>query len=600
MSKSKYCESFDDGLFAENKWHHYHLASDESIVPATVKFMNTPLIRFFMAFTCVVALCQTARAQSYRSFDHDQALFPAPPSNQYSGVLVIKFRNGSNLTAAQTGLQSAAPGDAKELTYFQDALTRAKANSPRSEFTRPADQLQKERALAGQNTGRELPDLTQFFTIQVADYRAACELLQTLRTNRLVEMIYARPWPVPPPTPDMTFYQFYFESSGWNGYDINYARTRPGGNGSQARLIDIEYQWELDHEDLQKSPTNILWGTQYTGYGPDHGTAALGISAALHNSYGMEGIIYAGRIDMICATDSGGNWALADAINQAVSYTVPGDVILLEQQGYSYDFGDYCPVEYYPDVYSAIANATALNRVIIEPAGNGYLDLDDPGWGGIFQRTTRDSGAIMVGAGAEYDRSRCDFSDYGSRVDIQGWGDSSVATLGYGDLYGWSETNYYTWSFSGTSSASALSAGVAALFQSCARASYGFSIPTLLLRSLLAQTGYPQTYGLAGNIGPLPNLSNALASADATLRLRVTSILRTNANDILISWTTIGGFKYVVQTNAPLPTGAFTNNFADCGSVMQVPGSFASTTNYLDVGGARNRSARYYRIRLVP
>jgi len=561
--------------------------------------MNSSLIRFFVAFAGLAVFCQFAHALGYRSFDHDQSLYPIPSSNQYSGVLVVKFRNGSNLTAVQGGFQSAAPGDARDLAYIHEALIRAKANSPEREFTRPANNLQAERTLAERNAGGELPDLTQFFTLRVADYGAACELLQTMRTNRLVEVVYARPLPVPPPTPDLTPYQTYFAPAALNGYDVVYARTRPGGDGSQARLIDIEYQWELDHEDLQKSLTNILWGTQYTNFGPDHGTAVLGISAAIHNGYGMEGIVYGGRIDMICSTDSGGNWVLADAINQAVSFTAPGDVILLEQQGYSDELTNYCPVEYYPDVYSAIANATALNRVVIEPAGNGDLNLDDPAWGGIFQRATRDSGAIMVGAGTAEDRSRCSFSDYGSRVDIQGWGDWSVATLGYGDLYGWSETNYYTWSFSGTSSASALSAGVAALLQSCARASYGFSLPTLMLRSNLVQSGYPQTYGLAGNIGPLPNLSNALVTADATLPLRITSILRTNTTNILISWTTVGGLNYALQTDSPPVGGGFTNNFADFSPVIQMPGSFASTTNYLDVGGATNRSSRFYRVRLV-
>ncbi len=553
-----------------------------------------------MVFAGLVAFYQITRAQGYRSFDHDQSLYPIPSSNQYSGVLVVKFRNGSNLTTARNGFQSAVSGDAEDLTRIHDALLQAKVNSPEREFTRSTNVLKLERALAEGNAGRELPDLAQFFTLHVADYGAACKLIQSLRTNRLVEVVYARPLPVRPPTPDFTPYQFYFDSGALDGYDVLYARTRPGGDGSRARLIDIEYQWELDHEDLQKSPTNILWGTQYTGYGPDHGTAVLGISAAIHNGYGMDGIIYAGHIDLICATDSGGNWALADAINQAVSFTAPGDVILLEQQGYNYALTNYCPVEYYPDVYSAIANATALNRVIIEPAGNGYLNLDDPAWGGIFQRATRDSGAIMVGAGLPEDRSRCDFSDYGSRVDIQGWGDWPVATLGYGDLYGSSETNYYTLDFGGTSSASALSAGVAALIQSCARASYGFSLPPLLLRSLLVQSGYPQTFGLAGNIGPLPDLSNALLTADATLPLRITSIVRTNTTNILITWATVGGLKYALQTNRPTAGGGLANNFTDRSPVIQMPGYLPSYTNYLDVGGATNQLARFYRVRLVP
>jgi hypothetical protein len=121
-----------------------------------------------------------------------------------------------------------------------------------------------------------------------------------------------------------------------------------------------------------------------------------------------------------------------------------------------------------------------------------------------------------------------------------------------------------------------------------------------MLRSNLVQSGYPQTYGVAGNIGPLPNLSNAMVAADALLPLRITSILKTNTTDILIAWTTVGGLKYVLQTNGLLAGGSFTNNFADFSSVIQVPGSLASTTNYLDVGGATNQLLRFYRVRLVP
>src|SRR4029077_10449181 len=90
-------------------------------------------------------------------------------------------------------------------------------------------------------------------------------------------------------------------------------------------------------------------------------------------------------------------------------------------------------------------------------AGNGAVDLDDnlyetpdPGfpasWKNPFRRANRDSGAILIGAGAPPqgthnrtlygpDRSRLDFSNYGSAVDAQGWG-REVTTCGYGDLQG--------------------------------------------------------------------------------------------------------------------------------------------------------------------
>ncbi len=78
---------------------------------------------------------------------------------------------------------------------------------------------------------------------------------------------------------------------------------------------------------------------------------------------------------------------------------------------------------------------------------------------------------------------------------------------------------------------------------------------------------------------------------------RVVSITP-QADDIKITWTTIGGDSYVVQTNAPPLVGSYTNNFTDLSPTIVIPGLSLGTTNYLDVGGATNRPARYYRIHL--
>jgi subtilisin family serine protease len=85
------------------------------------------------------------------------------------------------------------------------------------------------------------------------------------------------------------------------------------------------------------------------------------------------------------------------------------------------------------------------------------------------------TGAIMVGAGGPprdgfKDRERLDFSNYGGRVDVQGWG-RKVATLDYGDLQACDGDGerHYTGEFSGTSSASPIVAGAAVILQGIAR-----------------------------------------------------------------------------------------------------------------------------------
>jgi hypothetical protein len=124
-------------------------------------------------------------------------------------------------------------------------------------------------------------------------------------------------------------------------------------------------------------------------------------------------------------------------------------------------------------------------------------------WGNPFRRGVRDSGAILVGAGAPPpgthgqnwgpDRSRLDFSNYGSAVDVQGWG-REVTTTGYGDLQGGvSEDTWYTDRFSGTSSASPIVVGALGCVQGAMRAGGGPPLTPAAARNLLRTTGSPQT-----------------------------------------------------------------------------------------------------------
>jgi hypothetical protein len=150
---------------------------------------------------------------------------------------------------------------------------------------------------------------------------------------------------------------------------------------------------------------------------------------------------------------------------------------------------------------------------VVVAAGNGSMNLDSAIDGGAFNRAGRDSGAILVGAGTgNGGRAAECWTNHGSRVDVQGWGDS-VATLGYGTLaqVNGADTNqWYSNSFSGTSSASPIVVSAVADLQG-ARIAHGLGVATpSAMRSLLASTGTPQT-GIK-NIGPLPNLRAALDS----------------------------------------------------------------------------------------
>jgi len=204
----------------------------------------------------------------------------------------------------------------------------------------------------------------------------------------------------------------------------------------------------------------------------------------------------------------------ARAIGLATSKLKAGDVIIIEQQSPVCGLEDFGPLEYYQDVFDAVSAATAKGIVVVAAAGNGDVNLDRDTCLGAFDRAKRDSQAIIVGAGSSTDRTKLDFSTYGSRVDVQGWGEN-VATTGYGDAYNPSNDarRFYTRGFNGTSSATPIVAGTVLVIQGVRKACGLPPATPLEMRDLLVRTGAKQGSPRARNIGPLPNLQAALKAS---------------------------------------------------------------------------------------
>jgi hypothetical protein len=70
-------------------------------------------------------------------------------------------------------------------------------------------------------------------------------------------------------------------------------------------------------------------------------------------------------------------------------------------------------------------------------------------------------------------------------------------------------------------------------------------------------------------------------------------------NDVHVTWNTAGGHTNMLQVVTGEVGGSFTNTFEDLPPQIIVTGSGDTMTNQLDVGGATNTPARYYRVRLV-
>jgi hypothetical protein len=106
-----------------------------------------------------------------------------------------------------------------------------------------------------------------------------------------------------------------------------------------------------------------------------------------------------------------------------------------------------------------------------------------------------------------------DFATYGSRIDVHGWGEN-IITLGYGNSFNGEhqleEDNNYTDTFGGSSGAGPIVAGAAASIQGIAFNRGLAPYDSIEMRTLLTTTGTAQTHDLARNIGPLPNLRDAI------------------------------------------------------------------------------------------
>jgi len=301
--------------------------------------------------------------------------------------------------------------------------------------------------------------------------------------------------------PDLKSQQGYLGSG---QFEVNWMQAQ-GANGSRIRYTDCEYSFNERHVEYSGKVT------QYFRVDPnryeDHGTASVGITMG-NPRLGIRGMAPGASAYFSSEYPLGSGYNRKQSVQRAISGSRAGDVVLLEMQT-----GAGAPAETDSSIWSLVKAGSDAGVVIVAAAGNGNQNLDSSTYSSYRRRG--DSGAIIVGAGN--DRfARQSFSTFGRRVDVQAWG-GSVFTAGYGDYRGFSGANqknqHYTSSFSGTSSASALTAGAVTLFQSWARRQFGSPFTPSRLRSLLKSTGRRQTGSTSQNIGPHTNLRAAAGQA---------------------------------------------------------------------------------------
>jgi subtilisin family serine protease len=425
------------------------------------------------------------------------------------------------------------------------------------------ERLIAQEAAVASVTGTAGPELARFYHVEAPASRLNA-LAEELRRQPTIEAAYIKPAAeppsltppaaesadAPPVTPDFIASQGYLGAAP-GGIEALWAHGQPGGKGQSVRIIDIEGAWRFSHEDLKQVQGGMVGGTASPDLGwRDHGTAVIGEFGGDENGIGIVGI--SPRANTRAISIFGANQGSSKAIVQAANLLSAGDIILIElhRPGPRHNFQSrpdqkgYIAIEWWEDDYAAIRYATNKGVIVVEAAGNGGENLDDAiysvrpagfpaTWTNPFNRSNRDSRAIMVGAGAPPpgthgrshgpDRSRLDFSNYGALIDAQGWG-REVTTTGYGHLQkGNDEDFWYTDQFSGTSSASPIVVGAVACVEGNRKAKGLAVLTPLQVRNKLRTTGSPQQDApgrpATQRIGNRPNLKQLLGISAKSLKV---------------------------------------------------------------------------------
>lgn len=478
------------------------------------------------------------------------------PADTYVERLVVKFHEGSRVRlrgkalvalASERGPAERALLSARGLraervvadaAAVQSLLERApRIGAPSRLFEEDESTLEARKASGEEQSGQQLADLNLYYEVPLLPGTTAgqmADLVASLNALEGVEVAYAEPPPepamvnfamdaalrtllaasdIPPTTPLYESNQGYLNAAP-GGIDAKYAWTLAGGKGLNVKVVDIEGGWRTTHEDMPTLFTQI--GSQYNDLSwRNHGTAVLGEIIGVANAYGVTGIANQAS----AGVSSIGSQSTAGAITSAANAVGLGGVILIELHSKGPSDGsactcntsqcDYIAMEYWQANYDAIATATANGVIVVEAAGNGSANLDSSAYGNAFNRSARDSGAIIVGGSTSTTRAPMCWTNYGSRVDVHGWGEK-VYSMGYGALFGssYGEDQYYTSTFSGTSSASPIITGAAASAQGVALAN-GRRLTSKQMRGVLSANGTPQAAD-SRQIGVLPDLRKVL------------------------------------------------------------------------------------------
>ncbi len=457
-----------------------------------------------------------------------------------SDVMAINFKINSN---SQVQLQNGTFEDKSGNSYNLNSVLNSASFSKRIKrlhSEKSYDEFAAER-IQYEKQGKSLPKLENWYRIPTKGMSESeiQDIMTTLKKMKSIEVAeFETPvisafvecpslncdpggiWPpgggTTTPTPDLEAHQGYLGASPL-GIDANYAWTKAGGNGSGVKIIDMENSYNQNHEDL---PSPFI--RKNDSASSAHGTAVLSVIAGKNNNFGVKGIAYGSQIGFY-----GWGSNTPASIKNAANSLRAGDIIVLEGQiNRNIYSGDECsstdksecvPMEWNQANFDSIKYATDKGIIVVEAAGNGAENLDSSIYNGRFNRSLRDSGAFMIAAtSSQGNFSRLGFSNHGTRIDFNAWGEDVAAAGNIGNvLFDGGLNRIYADGFNGTSSASPIVAGAVASVVGHAKAVLGKTLTVNEVRTLLTNTGVPAPSG--SNVGVRPDLRDALNNISSAI-----------------------------------------------------------------------------------
>ena len=468
--------------------------------------------------------------------------------------LVVKFEddaiesvtNGApNFTVRENVHKGVAAENARAKQFGQSRAVFARF----PEFTLPSvpeaesEWSQAMRFCATLNSGDDHADLASYYSYPLAKENAvrALDFAKAVKKLPEVEVVYLQQKPISPATVNIDVGSAacpwcgdHFRETALRGTNQRYAWTFPGGKGEGMKYADLENGWNAAHEDFPRAPLLTMPPGYSFPSGGSHGTSVVGIVSAPHNGIGVDGGAPAAAVRPMSKFEVGQvDTTFPNRFDTATSFISAnlstGDVLLIEFS-WRYDPLANCsaqtneanyPAEADPNWFYFFKILSGNGIVVVETGANHGLSLDNPCFGNRFDRSSRDSGSILVGGmvgangftgcgtpGPAFNNwAGTGNSNYGSRFDASAWA-SCIATLS-GEIGVAGANTMYTTDFGGTSGAGPIVTSAILSMQGIQKAQNSRVFNPFQLRWLIKNFGTPSA-SAAQNVGWQPDMKKTI------------------------------------------------------------------------------------------